>query len=308
MLKRIVVRVALLFLVLTMSAALEAQQRPQPKELAEALAKRHWNNSPPTKDFYANRKSAPAPHRDMSGIWDGTAEGGVEGGGMNAHPAGDNGSQIAGRADESGIAKPLPYTAAGLAALQQHKPGVGVRSVDAALANDPVNIGNPQGFPRMLLYELRNFEWVQFKNQWIYLDEFQQNYRIVWADGRPMPNEDEYETRWFGYSVGKWTDDYTFEIDTIGSNARSWLDNAGRPHTEDMKVHEIWHRIDYDTMEVTVTIDDPKYYLAKFNGLDKFIVHRLPDTYDMEEFIYTQDETTTYNDSLGGKAVIGIGK
>ena len=29
---------------------------------------------------------------------------------------------------------------------------------------------------------------------------------------------------------------------------------------------------------------------------------------DMEEFIYTQDETTTYNDSLGGKAVIGIGK
>ena len=89
---------------------------------------------------------------------------------------------------------------------------------------------------------------------------------------------------------------------------RFWLDNAGRPHTYDMKVHEIWHRIDYDTMEVTATVDDPKYYSKKFNGLDKFIVHRLPDTFDMEEFIYNGLETSQYDDLLGTKAVIGKGK
>ena len=54
-----------------------------------------------------------------------------------------------------------------------------------------------------------------------------QNYRIVWADGRPLPNLDDAEIRWFGYSTGKWTDDYTFEIDTIGVNAKTWLDNPG---------------------------------------------------------------------------------
>jgi len=308
MFKRALIVAAIAALTMAMSRGLHAQQRPQSKELAEALAKRRWNNSPPTKDAYANKTSAPAPSRDLSGIWDGTAEGGVQGGGMNAHPAGDNGSQIAGRDDETGIAKPLPYNAAGLAALKKNKPGVGVRSVDAALANDPVNVGNPQGFPRMLLYELRVFEWAQFKNQWLYLDQFMQNFRIVWTDGRPLPDTNEVESKWFGYAVGKWTDDYTFEIDTVGVNPASWLDNAGRPHSDEMKVHEVWHRLDYDTMELTVTVDDPKYYSAKWNGLDKFIVHRLPDTFDMEEFIYSQSETGEYNDSLAAPAVIGIGK
>ena len=232
MFKRFVIAVALAFLTLAMSTALQAQQRPQSKELAEALAKRKWNNSPPTKDAYANKKSAPAPRRDLSGIWDGTAEGGVQGGGMNAHTAGDNGSQIAGRDDESGIARPLPYTAAGLEALRRNKPGVGVRSVDVALANDPVNVGNPQGFPRMLLYELRKFEWAQFKNQWIYLDEFQQNYRIVWADGRPMP--DTTRSNPDGSVIPSASGLTTTHLRSIpsASNAASWLDNAGRPHSD----------------------------------------------------------------------------
>lgn len=310
MLKRFVLSINVVLLALVVSPALQAQQNnQQSKELAEVLANRKWNNSPPVKAAYANKaKAAPAPRRDLSGIWDGTAEGGIQGGGMHEHAAGDNGSQTAGRADESGIPHPLPYTAAGLAALQKNKPGVGVRSVDVALANDPVNTGNPQGFPRMLLYELRNFEWAQMKGQWIYLDEFMQNYRIVWADGRPLPDVNEVESRWFGYAVGKWTDDYTFEIDTVGANGKSWLDNAGRPHSDDMKVHEVWHRIDYDTMEVTVTVDDPKYYSEKWNGLDKFVVHRLPDTFDMEEFIYSEIDTGDYNDLLATPAVIGTGK
>ena len=88
--------------------------------------------------------------------------------------------------------------------------------LDVTLSNDPVNTGNPQGFPRMLFYELRDFEWTRLNDQVdeIYMDEFMQNYRIVWADGRPLPNLDDVEIRWFGYSTGKWTDDYTFEIDT----------------------------------------------------------------------------------------------
>ncbi|MEQ1946102.1 MAG: hypothetical protein ABL995_02870 [Bryobacteraceae bacterium] len=292
-----------------LSSGLYAQQAPQSKEVAEALAKRRWNNSPPVKAAYANRRpSRPAPKRDLSGIWDGTAEGGVEGNGPHEYPAGDNGNQISGREDESAVKRQLPFTAAGLAALKKNKPGVGVRSVDVALANDPVNTGNPQGFPRMLFYELRVFEWAQLKGQWIYLDQFMQNYRVVWADGRPLPDINEVEPRWFGYAVGKWTDDYTFEIDTVGVNEKTWLDNPGRPHTYEMKVHEVWHRLDYDTMELTVTVDDPKYYSQKWNGLEKFIVHRLPDTFDMEEFIYSGLETSDYDDLLGTKAVIGKGK
>jgi len=297
-----------LLVALVFSTALHAQQQ-QSKEVAEALAKRQWNNSPPVKAAYANRPTPRlAPKRDLSGIWNGFAEGGTEATGPYEYPAGDNGNQISGREDESTVTKQLPYTAAGLAALKKNKPGVGVRSVDVALANDPVDKGNPQGFPRMLFYELRVMEWTRFKDQWVYLDEFMQNYRTIWADGRPLPDLNEAESRWFGYSVGKWTDDYTFEIDTIGVNDKTWLDNAGRPHSEGLKVHEIWHRVDDETMQLTVTVDDPKYYSKQWTGLNKFVLHRLPDTFDMEEFIYNGLESAQYDDLLGTKAVIGVGK
>jgi hypothetical protein len=279
----------------------------QPKGVAQELAKRKWNNSPPVKSFYANQKShAPAPRHDLSGIWNGTAEGGVEAKGPIEHPAlfkNHPQDDDSGHPDETGVEKPLPFTPAGLAALKTHKPGDGVRAVDVALANDPVNTGNPPGFPRMLFYELRVIEITQTKNQIIFLDEFDQHWRIVWSDARPLPDLNEVEARWFGYAVGKWTDDYTFEADTIGVDDKTWLDNVGRPHSLDMRVHEIWHRVDYDTMELTVTVDDPKYYSEKWNGLNKFVLHRLPDDFDMEEFIYNAGETEEYDKSVAGHAV-----
>src|SRR5450432_2457536 len=121
--KRFILSTSVLLAAFVLSPVLEAQRGPQSKELAEALAKSQWNNSPPEKAAYANRPAPrPAPKRDLSGIWDGTAEGGVEGGGMHEYPAGDNGNQISGRDDESTVKRQLPYTADGLAALKKHKP------------------------------------------------------------------------------------------------------------------------------------------------------------------------------------------
>jgi hypothetical protein len=57
---------------------------------------------------------------------------------------------------------PLPYTPEGVAALKANKPsGPGVRQVSAALSNDPMDICDPVGFPRMELYELRTIQLVQ---------------------------------------------------------------------------------------------------------------------------------------------------
>ena len=68
------------------------------------------------------------------------------------------------------------------------------------------------------------------------------------------------EPRWYGYSVGKWVDDYTFVVQTVGMSDKTWLDNAGRPHSSELKVEERFHRVDQDHLELTVTIDDPKMY------------------------------------------------
>jgi hypothetical protein len=198
-----------------------------------------------------------------------------------------------GQPDETGIMHPLQYTPAGLEALKANKPsGPGVRQVPAALANDPMDQCDPIGFPRMELYELRTFELVQNSNQVIYLNQYFGNFRVIWTDGRELPKDPE--PRWNGYSVGKWVDDYTFVVETTGLNPRSWLDHAGRPHSDALRVEERFHRVDHDNMELTVTIYDPKIYAEPWVGLNKFPLHLQPADYDMPEFICSPIDFAEY--------------
>jgi hypothetical protein len=266
-----------------------------------------WNNGPPPKKAYVGKKSAPAPRRDLSGIWNAAAEGGVQAKGVLEHPAllpdhpqDDLGEQP----DESKVPRPLPYTPAGLAALKSHKPGVGVRAVGPGLVNDPVDFCDPQGFPRMELFEFRVVEITQNKNQVMLLYQFYDNWRVIWTDGRTLPDPQEAEPRWNGYSVGKWVDDYTFVADTVGMNEKTWLDNAGRPHSSELRVQERFHRVDSNTLELTVTISDPKFYSQPWQALDKFVLHRLPADYDVQEFFCAPSETADYNKLIGDPASV----
>ena len=57
---------------------------------------------------------------------------------------------------------------------------------------------------------------------------FEKRYRAIWTDGRALPKNPD--PRWYGYSVGRWEDDYTFVVETVGLDDRTWLDNSGDPH------------------------------------------------------------------------------
>src|SRR5688572_12753994 len=82
-------------------------------------------------------------------------------------------------------------------------------------------------------------------------------YRQVFTDGRKMPENPN--PAWFGYSVGRWDGD-SFVVETTGFNDNVWLDNAGRPATEQLRVTERFTRKNFGQMELHVTIDDPKAY------------------------------------------------
>jgi hypothetical protein len=99
-------------------------------------------------------------------------------------------------------------------------------------------------------------------------------------------------------------DDYTFVVDTVGMNEKTWLDNAGRPHSGDLTVQERFHRVDYDTLELTVTINDPKFYSQAWQALNKFVLHRLPDDFDIQEFFCAPSETADYNKLIGNPASV----
>jgi hypothetical protein len=178
-----------------------------------------------------NQKSAAAPRHDISGTWD-PVNGQLDGVQFNGSQA----FQEDGKADRE-----PPYTALGRQEWQRNKPSIGSRGVVPAQANDPVLACDPQGFPRENLFQLRTTQIVQTPLSVVILYEFDQIWRVIWTDGRELPKDPE--PRWFGYSVGKWVDDYTLVVQTSGIDERSWIDNVGRPHSDGLRVEERFHRV-----------------------------------------------------------------
>ena len=78
------------------------------------------------------------------------------------------------------------------------------------------------------------------------LFEQQRVWREVWMDGRQPPAKVDApgapESRFYGYSAGHWDGDNVLVIDTTGLDPRSWLDEAGHPHTNAAKFQERWTR------------------------------------------------------------------
>jgi hypothetical protein len=233
-----------------------------------------------------DHKPATAPSHDISGIWDAPDMSGNQVLGAKAFP------------DDGKLEHQLPYTALGLETLKQTKPSNGTRSVLPGDTNDPVfKYGDPQGFPREDLYELRTTQILQTPQSVILLYQFGKIWRVIWTDGRELPKDPE--PRWFGYSVGKWVDDSTLVVETMGMNERTWIDRAGRPHSADLRVEERFHRLDRDHLELTVTIDDPKMYTKPWVALDKFVFELQPSSFDVREMIWSPSEYEEYNKLMG---------
>jgi hypothetical protein len=232
-----------------------------------------------------NRKPVPAPRRDISGIWDP----GLNGIGMLGAKA---------MPDDGKPEHQLPYTPLGLQMLARAKPNSGTKAVLPGDTNDPVfEYGDPQGMPREDLYELRTIQIYTSPQNMAILYQFNKVWRVIWTDGRKLPENPE--PRWYGYSVGKWADDYTFVVETIGVNDGTWLDRIGRPHSPDLRIQERFHRPDRNHLELSVTVDDPKMYTKPWVALDKLIFEQQPGSFDVREMIWSPSEYEKYNKLMG---------
>jgi hypothetical protein len=245
---------------------------------------------------FEGRKSGPAPRRSLSGIWE-FARGGAEGiqaDGAKAIPSD-------GRPEHE-----LPFTPEGRVAFMANKPTYGFTAVPSALTNDPMPGCDPQGFPRIVLHNAHTEQILQTPTQVVILYQFNKKWRVIWTDGRALPTDPEQpgwaidnapppESRWWGYSVGRWADDYTFVAESNGFDDRTWLDNAGRPHSSVMRVMETYRRVDADHLEKTITIDDPKFYTRPWVALDKLPYRMQSPSLDIPEQECVPSETAKYN-------------
>jgi hypothetical protein len=98
---------------------------------------------------------------------------------------------------------------------------------------------------------------VQVPGLILFLTERNASYRQVFTDGRPLPQDPN--PSWNGNSTGHWEGD-TLVVETNGFLDGQWLDRSGSPLTDAAKMTERIRRPNYGTLEIELTVDDPKAY------------------------------------------------
>jgi hypothetical protein len=284
----LVVMLAVLCAAFTFPVNSVAQKGPAPVK--------DWPDPIPTRGAAAKEKK-PAPVHDLSGLW-GSREGN-QAKGVQLHP------------NDGKPQNQPPYTPYGLQLYKSHKALEGFDAVPPAENNDPRVKCEPLGFPRANHYDL-GVRIYQNPYNLAMLYQYNNRWRIVWTDGRSLPklldggveiNGDYREQRWMGYSVAKWLDDYTLQIETVGtmSDDRVWLDNTGRPISDQAKVTETLKRLDNDTLEWSETIVDPKVFTRPWQTMDLKMTLQDPRV-DVLTRYCSPKEVETYNKMYGDSA------
>ena len=91
----------------------------------------------------------------------------------------------------------------------------------------------------------------------VVLYEVNAMYRQIFTDGRPLP--DDPTPGWNGYSTARWEGD-TLVVQTIGFRDSLWIDLHGSPMSDAAKMTERLRRPNFGTLDVEITVDDPKVY------------------------------------------------
>jgi hypothetical protein len=194
-----------------------------------------------------------------------------------------------------------PMTAWGLEQFDAHKP-----SDDSPYRNLNEGSGacDPQGYPRSLGAG-GHVEFVQTPSK--ILQIFQSGnglgfgLREIYTDGRTLPPD--LDPRWYGWAVGHWEGD-ALVVDSTGYDERAPLDRNGHPHTEDMKLKEVYRHPDAMTLEVTMTVDDPKAYTKPWMGAAQKLTLELPKGLTVRyESLCVPSEIGSYNQGIGDPAV-----
>lgn len=268
---------------LTLSLAAAAQT-------PDARAAQAQRGADATQQSKTATPAGPAPKHDLNGVW--TVEGGY---GL-------------GTGNRGAVHAFPPMTPLGQARYSQHKPEP---LVNLAKSNDPFGTCDPVGFPRNVLNQQAfnaSMRFVELPDRMIILYEFQRVWREIWKDGRELPKKVDAkgapDSRYYGFSLGHWDGDYTFVIDTVGTNDNTWLDNEGHPHSSDLHVAERYTRLDQNTMALTLTLDDPKIYTKPFDWITDAKFHAKPQP-DFAETLCIPSEAITYRDALVVPAGVG---
>jgi hypothetical protein len=160
------------------------------------------------------------------------------------------------------------------------KPGYGPRATPDS--EDPILNCLPPGVPRIMLIPFP-MQVIQLPGEVILLFEYDHSIRHIYLDRREHLKE--LDLTWMGGSIG-WWEGNTLVVDTTGLNDKTWLDQVGHPHSDALHVVERIRRLDHDTLQDDLMIDDPKAYKKPWAGRQVF---KLKPTWHLLEYVCTDD-------------------
>jgi hypothetical protein len=122
--------------------------------------------------------------------------------------------------------------------------------------DDPDGHCQPLGLVKMHLHPYPR-RMVQVPGLTLILFERDTNYRQIFTDGRPLPEDPTPSFN--GYSTARWDGDALI-VQSVGFKDNLWLDISGTPITDAAKVTERFRRPTFGKLEIDITVDDLKAY------------------------------------------------
>jgi hypothetical protein len=203
--------------------------------------------------------TAPAPrladgHPDLSGLWHATQPRQCVNAQGQPVPCGleIGGSQLGGNLGRNLPDGTLPYQPAAKKLFEERHAALSI--------DDPHVRCLPDNPPRS--WTLPHLtKAIHNPKLMVLLYEVNAMYRQIFIDGRPFPQD--MTPTWNGYSVGHWEGD-TLVVETRGFRDDLWIDTWGSPMSDAGKMTEKFRRPNFGTMEIELTIDDPRNYTKPF--------------------------------------------
>ena len=117
-------------------------------------------------------------------------------------------------------------------------------------------------------------------------------FRVIPTDGSTHP--DDLDPTYMGNSVGHWDGD-TLVVDVTGFNDKTFVGNY--KHTTSYHVVERYHRVSYEELDYSATMDDPNVWAGPWTMSSKM---RLHPEWQIQEYV-CEDNNKDYKDLLESK-------
>jgi hypothetical protein len=147
----------------------------------------------------------------------------------------------------------------------------------------------PPGMPHIQVVPYP-FEIVQTPGRVLLLFEYAGQVRRIYTDGRAVPDDDP---TYYGSSVGHWEGD-TLAVVTTHIRADTQVDFSGLPHSDALRITERIRRIDRETLQDEITLDDPKAYARPFTVTRRY---RLQPGWTIGEYVCEENNRNQVQDN-----------